>query len=168
MFSRTPQFTCALLSYVTAIPILSPHVHTVLAYGPTLLQCMSIQGLDTFLSLYRTAKPVCPLLRLLKIDGAPYTVFAPNDSAFEAISDQLETLTPADVCRLLLRHIVSGSLDSSQLLNGMRLTSFAGTRLFVAAVQHYIPVDENREIVENVRTHVLLICRGVYKGVYIA
>ncbi len=123
---------------------------TLSAYGPSLRQCITRQGLDSFLSLYRRAKPVCPALRLLKIEGAAYTVFAPDDSAFDAISDQLESLTSLEVCSLLLGHIVSRSFEANQLFNGMRLTSLAGTGLFVTRVQHFTPVDENRELVQQV------------------
>ena len=129
------------------------------AFGPTLRQCMRTQGLDSFLDLFATAKSVCPLLRVLKLEGAEFTVFAPNDSAFDAISDQLDSLNRGEICDLLLNHIVIGSLDADYLKNGKKLQTLGGTTLYVTIVQYYEQVDDQRQILRMV---MVCVCVCVY------
>ena len=107
---------------------------------------MNHQGLDSFLTLYKAVKSICPVLRLITLTGASYTIFVPTDLAFDAISDQLTNLTSDGICRLLLGHIVNGTLKSSHLLNGVRVDSLAGTRLFVTTLRHYINIDKERGV----------------------
>lgn len=45
----------------------------------------------------------------------PFTVFAPTNAAFEAISDTLASLTPAQVETVLLYHVVNGVQPASAL-----------------------------------------------------
>lgn len=62
-------------------------------------------------------------------DG-PFTVFAPNNEAFDAAA--LDTSDVAAVKQALLGHVVSGKLTSDQLTEGQKLTTLAGTEIEVA------------------------------------
>ena len=48
----------------------------------------------------------------------PFTVFAPLNSAFEAISDVVATLSTDDLAGILTYHVVSGNINSSVLSAG--------------------------------------------------
>jgi len=52
------------------------------------------------------------LVPTLQGDG-PFTVFAPTNAAFDAISDTLATLTPAQVETVLLFHVLVGSIGTA-------------------------------------------------------
>lgn len=57
----------------------------------------------------------------------PFTVFAPVNSAFSAISSVVATLTPAQVANVLTYHVVSGAnVRSTDLSNGMSVQAVNG------------------------------------------
>ena len=57
----------------------------------------------------------------------PFTVFAPLNSAFEAISTVVAGLTPEQLAQVLTYHVVAGSnVRSSALTDGMEVTSLNG------------------------------------------
>ena len=68
------------------------------AFGHTLQQCISRQGLDTFYCLYRSVKWIC--LQVISLRQRRVTVFAPSDTAFESI--ELENLTNSAICQITL------------------------------------------------------------------
>ncbi|MAT53782.1 MAG: fasciclin [Saprospirales bacterium] len=65
------------------------------------------------------------LVTVLSGDG-PFTVFAPLNSAFEAISDVTATLTADQLAKVLTYHVVAGNVLSSQLSNGMTVATVNG------------------------------------------
>jgi len=62
------------------------------------------------------------LVTTLQGDG-PFTVFAPVNSAFEAIADTAATLSTERLTNILLAHVVGGNVTSGDLTEGMVGTS---------------------------------------------
>jgi transforming growth factor-beta-induced protein len=62
----------------------------------------------------------------------PFTVFAPLNSAFEAISGTIATLTPEQIANVLTYHVVGGAnVRSSALTNGQVVTTVNGDTFVV-------------------------------------
>ncbi len=66
--------------------------------------------------------------------GGPYTVFAPDNAAFDALFDLLnvsglDELTPSQLRPILLYHVVEGRVISSELPNGFVNTLNEGTAI---------------------------------------
>lgn len=70
------------------------------------------------------------LVTVLSGDG-PFTVFAPVNSAFEAISAVTATLTAEQLASVLTYHVVSGNVLSSDLSNGMKVATVNGQEFTV-------------------------------------
>lgn len=70
------------------------------------------------------------LTTVLSGDG-PFTVFAPVNSAFEAISSVTSTLTAEQLASVLTYHVVSGNVLSSDLTNGMKVATVNGQEFTV-------------------------------------
>ena len=62
------------------------------------------------------------LVSVLQGDG-PFTVFAPLNSAFEAISDVVSGLTADQLSTVLTYHVASGNVRSSDISDGLEVTS---------------------------------------------
>tara|TARA_Y100000385_G_scaffold280116_1_gene330750 strand:+ start:7303 stop:8226 length:924 start_codon:yes stop_codon:yes gene_type:complete len=62
------------------------------------------------------------LVSVLSGDG-PFTVFAPLNSAFDAISDVAATLSADQLSKVLTYHVVSGNVISTDLSNGMNVVT---------------------------------------------
>lgn len=79
------------------------------------------------------------LLEVLASPEAEYTVFAPLDSAFQALpSDLLESLLTPEMSEtladILLYHVVEGKVLSSSLVDGMNVTTLQGEYLEITLV----------------------------------
>jgi transforming growth factor-beta-induced protein len=61
----------------------------------------------------------------------PFTVFAPLNSAFAAISSVTATLNADQLSKVLTYHVVSGNVVSSDLSNGMMVTTVNGEQFQV-------------------------------------
>jgi transforming growth factor-beta-induced protein len=57
----------------------------------------------------------------------PFTVFAPVNSAFDAIAGVVAGLSAEDLAGVLTYHVVSGNIKSSDLTNGMIVNTLNGT-----------------------------------------
>jgi len=66
------------------------------------------------------------LVTVLSGDG-PFTVFAPVNSAFDAISGVVAGLSSADLAGVLTYHVVQGNVKSTDLTNGMMVNTLNGT-----------------------------------------
>lgn len=62
----------------------------------------------------------------------PFTLFAPINSGFDAISDVLETLTSEQVTEVLTYHVVAAKALSSDLSDGQTITTIQGEDISVA------------------------------------
>lgn len=65
------------------------------------------------------------LVSVLKGDG-PFTVFAPVNSAFQAIAGVTATLNADQLSKVLTYHVVSGNVRSGALSDGMMVTTVNG------------------------------------------
>lgn len=71
-----------------------------------------------------------------KLEGdGPFTVFAPVDTAFAAISDVLETLTPEQVSEVLTYHVITSSNFAADLSDGDVIGTFQGEDITVAIAE---------------------------------
>lgn len=84
----------------------------------------ALSNLVAALQLADTGSPTVPWIGTVSdVDAGPYTVFAPTNSAFEALllelepsgNTNLEDLDPATVDAVLLMHVVNGNVRASDL-----------------------------------------------------
>ncbi|MDF1866966.1 MAG: fasciclin domain-containing protein [Saprospiraceae bacterium] len=81
---------------------------------------------DDFSSLVTTLSAASgDLVTVLSGDG-PFTVFAPVNSAFDAIAAVAATLTPDQLAKVLTYHVVGGNVLSTDLTNPMTVTTVNG------------------------------------------
>lgn len=82
------------------------------------------------------------LVTLAELDGAlsgdgPFTVFAPTDAAFAALPEDLVNSLVADptgaLANILLYHVTSGVADSSNISDGLRISTLQGDNLEFSA-----------------------------------
>ena len=88
-------------------------------------------SLSTLTSLIKTAG-----LTELLVDDGPFTVFAPNNAAFDKVgaatlTDLLKTENKQKLVRLLTYHIVQGKILASDLRDGQKLKTLQGQELTV-------------------------------------
>jgi uncharacterized surface protein with fasciclin (FAS1) repeats len=93
------------------------------------------------------------LVDTLKGDG-PFTVFAPTDAAFNALpAGTLEALL-ADpsgaLTDILLYHVVSGAAFSSDLSDGMTITTVGGGTLTVGVSADGVTINDARVVVADI------------------
>ena len=104
----------------------------------TLATALRITGLDAVLAA-----------------GGPFTVFAPTNAAFAALpSATLNALLadPAALAQVLLFHVASGQVLSSQLTNGQNVTTLrAGARPLVVNLTGGVRIDNSNVIAADVR-----------------
>ena len=103
------------------------HTHTCAAVADSLLECLEIQNLTSFISYLNQST----YLELLNTTGETLTVFAPTNAAFAAMSDQLIGMNPNT---LVGNHIVNATILSTQLRSMMRFETVAQTTLHSTAV----------------------------------
>ena len=65
------------------------------------------------------------LVSVLQGDG-PFTVFAPLNSAFDAIADVVSTLNADQLASVLTYHVVGGNIRSTDLADGIDVTTVEG------------------------------------------
>ncbi len=95
---------------------------SVAALDDSILDIASADGeLTTLVAALETAE----LDALLENNG-PFTLFAPTDAAFAAVSDGLADLSVSELRQLLLYHIVQANLDSADLALADSLTTALG------------------------------------------
>jgi uncharacterized surface protein with fasciclin (FAS1) repeats len=99
-------------------------------------------------------------LRLTGLDatlaaGGPFTVFAPTDAAFAALpAGTLNTLiaNPAQLAQVLLFHVASGQVLSTQLTNGQNITTLrTGARPLVVNLTGGAKIDAANVVAADVR-----------------
>ncbi|GAB3040770.1 fasciclin domain-containing protein [Spirosoma pulveris] len=127
---------------------------------------LKASGIKTETSLGRIAARSpdhTTLLQLLKASGlseqaagkGPYTVFAPNNGAFSALSEPSinELLLPSSkqrLIQLLAYHVVKGRLTSDQLRDGQTLTNLTGQILVIHKQGNDITIEDGRGTVADV------------------
>merc|ERR1712176_1533699 len=95
------------------------------------------------------------LVGALSAPNGPFTVFAPNDQAFEALPPGvLECLleNPKDLSDILLYHVVSGEAFSTDLSNGQRVpTLLDGASVTVGVNNNGVRINRSDVVLANVR-----------------
>ncbi|MCG2588063.1 fasciclin domain-containing protein [Rhodohalobacter sulfatireducens] len=94
------------------------------------LDIVGIASKNYMLSTLVTLVADADLVSTLQGDG-PFTVFAPTNAAFEAVSETLETLTPEQVEEVLLYHTAATEALSGSLSDGMTVTTVQGEDITV-------------------------------------
>lgn len=74
------------------------------------------------------------------------TVFAPENSAFQAIGSALSNASTAELTEILEYHIVNGTVDYSTMLHNSTLTTMGGQILTVTVVNGSYYVNSARII----------------------
>lgn len=74
-------------------------------------------------------------------DSGPFTVFAPTDQAFTALGVDLSAVNSEVVANILLQHVVSGSLPSTDVVAMSPLRSLANLPLVVDASAAQITIN---------------------------
>ena len=107
------------------------------AVADTLLECLEIQGLNTFTTMVL----VSDFIGLLNTTGSEVTVFAPTDEAFaEQIIEVTEALINAPggtADELVGFHLVNGTVNFTKILTRMRYDNLAGSLLHGATVAQF-------------------------------
>jgi len=85
------------------------------------------------------------LVTTLKGTG-PFTVFAPTDAAFTAALGKLgitkaELLNKTDLAAILTYHVISGSVKSTNLTNGMKAATVQGASLTISITGSTVKVN---------------------------
>lgn len=85
----------------------------------------------------------------------PFTVFAPLNSAFEAIAGVTAGLTPEQLSKVLTYHVAAGNVRSSALTNGQTVTTVNGETFTVNISGNNVTItDAKGEIATVVLTDV--------------
>lgn len=96
------------------------------------------------------------LTNTLSTEG-PFTVFAPNDAAFDALTtEQKEALTsnPDLLSSTLKAHVIKGAYTSKDLIEGKTLTTLAGNKISLSDIH-----IERADI--KLRNGILHVIKGV-------
>ena len=112
------------------VQVSDPLSHTHAAVAGSLLECLEIQNLTSFINYLNQST----YFELLNTTGATLTVFAPTNAAFAAMSNQLLGVNPE---MLVGNHIVNATILSTQLRSMMRFQTIAQTTLHSAVVVFY-------------------------------
>lgn len=131
------------LSLVTFLLSLSSTAHSA-----TILE--TAKGAGTFTSLV-AALEVANLAQTMNRAGS-YTVFAPTDEAFQILLTSLGTdlaglarsKGPEGIADILLYHVATPKLMSTELRNGMMLQTLQGGRLFVQIKSSAVSIGESK------------------------
>eukprot|EP00542_Grammatophora_oceanica_P004173 CAMPEP_0194066790 /NCGR_PEP_ID=MMETSP0009_2-20130614/86216_1 /TAXON_ID=210454 /ORGANISM="Grammatophora oceanica, Strain CCMP 410" /LENGTH=263 /DNA_ID=CAMNT_0038719775 /DNA_START=108 /DNA_END=895 /DNA_ORIENTATION=- len=91
------------------------------------------------------------LVETLSGDG-PFTVFAPTNDAFDAISEALETVA-ADteaLTNVLLYHVLSGEVLSTDLMDGMMAETVEGSNVTISIDGDVVKINDATVIMADV------------------
>jgi transforming growth factor-beta-induced protein len=93
------------------------------------------------------------LVNVLKGDG-PFTVFAPVNAAFDDIADVAAGLSEDELAEILKYHVVAGNVLSTDLTNGMTVTTLAGTFTVNISGSNVTITDESGATANVIATNV--------------
>ncbi len=89
------------------------------------------------------------LVSVLSGNG-PFTVFAPLNSAFDAIASTTATLTADQLAKVLTYHVVSGNVVSGSLTNAMSVATVNGESFIVNISGGNVTITDANNNVSNV------------------
>ncbi len=119
----------ALVLTATALPsllLVCSHPHA--AVADSLLQCLELQGLTSFLGAVNMSQ----FFELLNGTDMKVTLFVPTNAAFEEAGMLLDA---PDM--LVGNHLVLGTVQEDDLVSTMRFLTLAGTHLHSTTVIYY-------------------------------
>lgn len=80
----------------------------------------------------------------------PFTVFAPLNSAFDAISDVVATLSADDLAGVLTYHVASGNVLDSDLSDGQVVTTVNGATFTINIANDGVTITDAGDNVSNI------------------
>jgi uncharacterized surface protein with fasciclin (FAS1) repeats len=110
------------------------------------------------ISIMSTLFNTASLVELLKDDG-PFTVFAPNNAAFDkvgaaALTDLLKSENKQKLVRMLSYHVVPGKITLDKLSNGQKLKTLQGQELTVRitgeGTSKVVMIDDAKLVAPNI------------------
>ncbi len=85
--------------------------------------------------------------------GNGFTVFAPTNRAFEALGVDVTTLDVSRLSGILLRHVASGKVPDTQVVQLTQVPTLSGASLPVAASASGVTLDNKARVIQtNLRT----------------
>ncbi|MDZ7757589.1 fasciclin domain-containing protein [Rhodohalobacter sp.] len=81
------------------------------------------------------------LVGTLQGDG-PFTVFAPTNAAFEAISDVVSTLTPEQVVEVLTYHVLAANVESGDIVPPQTVTMLNEQDITIDVVNDVVTITD--------------------------
>src|SRR6056297_626415 len=72
----------------------------------------------------------------------PFTVFAPTDAAFEAISDVVSTLTPEQIVEVLTYHVLEANVESSDIVPPQTVTMLNGQDITINVTEGVVNITD--------------------------
>jgi uncharacterized surface protein with fasciclin (FAS1) repeats len=145
-----------------AAPASAP-VETPTGVLPTILEFVeNTADLSVMLSVINTAD----LTGLIAESSGNYTVFAPSDPAFELLTqDYLEVLLTENwilhLQNVLKYHVAEGSIDSTSLSNGQRITMLNGETILIGRNESFLSLSNS----DGVNAFVVAPDNGASNGV---
>jgi len=85
------------------------------------------------------------LVNVLSGEG-PFTVFAPNNAAFEAVSSVTATLDNSQLAKVLTYHVVAGNVRKDDIMDGMEVTTVNGETFTISAGAAVTITDANEDV----------------------
>lgn len=130
----------------------------------------TIHIIDTVLTIPQSAADTAMAANLTSLAGAlttanlvdtvdslkDVTIFAPDNSAFQAIGSALGTLSVDQLTSILTYHVVQGTVGYSSMLSNMTLMTVNGANLTITIEDGSVFVNSAKVVVPNV-----LIAGGV-------
>jgi len=152
---RTPlrvPFVGILTLLLFSAPAAVAQHHTAHADDPGTLTDLVVATDD--LSTLRTAVVTAGLADALAGDG-PFTVFAPQNAAFDALPDGTVDALLADSAReqltgVLTYHVVAGKYTSGDLRDGQTLETLSGERLTVSIRDGRVMINDAEVVAADV------------------
>jgi uncharacterized surface protein with fasciclin (FAS1) repeats len=101
-------------------------------------------NLTTLVTLLESAN-LLSVLSPASNDGKNYTLFAPTNDAFAKITTTTATLTAAQIKQVLLYHVVSGTVTSTQLTNG-NVTTLNDGQTIAVNITNGVTLNTNSKV----------------------
>lgn len=141
MMRRSIALILSLILLVTALPALAQEPGSI----------VDVAADDPELTTFVSALDAAGLMETLASNG-PYTVFAPTDSAFEALLAASNLTTealfadPATLSDLLMYHVVAGEVPSNTLATSTLLAGLNEGDILVAATNEGILLNNSAQV----------------------
>lgn len=106
------------------------------------------------------------LVNVLSGDG-PFTVFAPTNAAFDAVSGVTATLDEDQLAKVLTYHVVAGNVRAEDITDGLVVTTVNGETFTVSTTGDVTITDANEDVTSGVSNVVLTNVQGTNGVVHV-